>query len=1477
MAVPSRLAGLARCMRLLEAEPIWNRLRHPVAAVSRMRAESERRKMIDSVFDRAWYAIAYPEFKQSGLNALAHYHKIGIHQGYRPNGLFDEIWYRQIHPDVGSERHAVTHYLVNMKHRSPNYCFDMGWYIAHHNLAEQPDINPIAHYLAQSRRARVKASVFFDAEWYAALRPDAVTSGLDLLSHYLNFGAAEGCAPNALFDEHWYATQYGVGGGMPGVLRDYFSNGNDRCRDPHALFDTEWYLASYPDAAASTLNPLAHYLSVGAAKGYHPHLLFDPVFYRAQQHPHERTHDNPLIDYLSNEQNWGKSTHPLFSGAWYQRHNPDVVAHRVNPLRHFVQSGAREGRNPSPLFATRWYRETYPAVALSGRNALVDYLLHGAASQRNPNPLFDSAWYRHNNEDVVAAGLNPLVHYATAGWREHRNPGPDFDVDWYKAQYPETGHGTLDPLEHYLTIGQAAGYKTRPADRRTPDCDILDIPFEILRAPATLADRECCLFVTYAADGEVEDHVIAMLQALKQQGLVIVLVMVTEGLNQSLSPDLDFVDGILVRINHGWDFAAWATALAVFPDAWSSRLLVLANDSVYGPTDPKGIGRLLAVARASDKDIVSLTDSYQVQRHLMSYFTMITRSGLKNAGVRAFWTGVRSNRDKSTVIHEYELRSIERWNSRGTSFEVIFPATPGSGLPVNPTLAGWRDLVARGFPFVKVQLLRDFMDTFDATGWERLFAANRRLVPKIRKHLDSVQRRRPSPSRPVPAPKQRFVQSEDLTTYYGATTACRPADEVDLALEVPFRTVDASVLALPERVAVLAHVFYLDFCPDLLVSLDSMPVAADLFISTDTVFKQRAIQRVFATYANGDVRVEVFPNVGRDIAPMLVGFKDVFARYEIFVHVHSKKSLHDKALQEWRQFLSFNLLDGMSKVRSILHLLMAHHVGIVFSQHLPYLRRLLNYGGNFGAMKALLGRCGVELSKDLVLEFPSGSYIWGRCDALAPLLALNLGWDDFPAETGQLDGTLAHAIERSLLYIAEAAGYRWVKVADPRLIGVETLIPVAGPDDVEAALARSYRPLLRNRISTPRQTRSTDVNPILTRPDRSVRPRLNLVIPTLQPAKVFGGIATALRFFRELGDQLGSAVDMRIISVTDRVDMSCMMSLPDFRLLSDAGVNDRFDKVVLDVAEFQRGFIPVRPNDVFVATAWWTAANAFKMQEDQLAYHGCKQPVVYLIQDHEPNFYNWSPSYGRAQQTYRRPAETIAVINSEELTGYIRRRYPLTDCYVLPFELNRAIQAAIRPLPRERIIVVYGRPSVDRNCFQLLCAALSRWQGSHPPKAATWQIVSAGEAFDAKDFGHIRNLTVHGKLSLEDYGALLSRASVGVSLMASPHPSYPPLEMAYAGIQTVTNSFEGKDLGARAANIHSVADLDTDAIAAAIAEAVARAEPRIGTILPPTELRPLPCDTTRYDPAVLADRLRHAWVDAARVRRPIKALERLSA
>ena len=88
--------------------------------------------------------------------------------------------------------------------------------------------------------------------------------------------------------------------------------------------------------------------------------------------------------------------------------------------------------------------------------------------------------------------------------------------------------------------------------------------------------------------------------------------------------------------------------------------------------------------------------------------------------------------------------------------------------------------------------------------------------------------------------------------------------------------------------------------------------------------------------------------------------------------------------------------------------------------HILPLRHFL--GANRQELEALCVRVGVPLPDYERAVFASGSMFWARASALEPILDAGLCSADFENENGQVDGTLAHSIERFLGWSVQASG-----------------------------------------------------------------------------------------------------------------------------------------------------------------------------------------------------------------------------------------------------------------------------------------------------------------------------------------------------------------------------------------------------------------------------------------------------------------------
>lgn len=285
----------------------------------------------------------------------------------------------------------------------------------------------------------------------------------------------------------------------------------------------------------------------------------------------------------------------------------------------------------------------------------------------------------------------------------------------------------------------------------------------------------------------------------------------------------------------------------------------------------------------------------------------------------------------------------------------------------------------------------------------------------------------------------------------------------DYSMEVPFEfSIDAAGL-WGMRVAVACHIFYPDLAAEMLSTLDHMPIPFDLVISTDTAEKKRRIEDAAAGLRHGALSVLIVENRGRDIGPKLTAYLDLYATHDVVLFMHDKSNVSRKADgsvwidgSDWRRYLLDCLIGSRETVASILAAFAQDaRLGVVMPQHWGPIIGFTDWGKEFETARALGARMGVTLTPATVLDFPSGSMFWVRPQALRPLLELGLTLDDFPAEGGQIEGTIAHAIERLFLFSCEAAGFRWAKVSRRDLPGYSgKTVSISRPEDIARFQAR---------------------------------------------------------------------------------------------------------------------------------------------------------------------------------------------------------------------------------------------------------------------------------------------------------------------------------------------------------------------------------------------------------------------------------------
>lgn len=572
---------------------------------------------------------------------------------------------------------------------------------------------------------------------------------------------------------------------------------------------------------------------------------------------------------------------------------------------------------------------------------------------------------------------------------------------------------------------------------------------------------------------------------------------------------------------------------------------------------------------------------------------------------------------------------------------------------------------------------------------------------------------------------------------------------------VPFSPAKLSISSgyqTASRVAVHAHIFYPETVNDLCCVLRNVPYPFDVLVSTTTEANADFILRSIQLNAAAEkVIVKVVRNIGRDIAPMLIGFRDMWQQYEYICHVHSKKSLHAGFGDKWRYYLYDQLLGSRNAISTIIKELDDNpNLGLLFPDNFVDAKPFVAWAGNLPAARRLLHGLGLDqTSLEDTWEFPAGSMCWMRARAMHPLLGLTL--DDFTEEDGEVEGTLAHVIERCLIHVAAAQGYSYRKY-------------IMAAQDVEwTRSAPSYPP--PKAITVVGERWIPDSISIATHPRYDLEP-LNR---TFNPAAV--NIHWIVPDFGR--GQGGHMTIFRLIYFLDRFGHRQTVWIRHAHLhRSEDEAKKKIQNWYQPISD--RVIVRFLPNDVsgisgdaVIATDGWTVYPVMNMTLFKERF--------YLVQDHEVYFHARGTKYFLMENTYRMGLKALCAgkwlygIVTEKYGQWARSwdlAYDSSIYHPKPKAPTVAESSKSRHQPR---IAFYARQHTERRAVDLGLAALTL-------------LYNEGVNFHVDLFGAELTLsppyphTLHGVLQPKELANLYCNCTIGI-VFSGTNYSLIPMEM----------------------------------------------------------------------------------------------------
>jgi hypothetical protein len=321
--------------------------------------------------------------------------------------------------------------------------------------------------------------------------------------------------------------------------------------------------------------------------------------------------------------------------------------------------------------------------------------------------------------------------------------------------------------------------------------------------------------------------------------------------------------------------------------------------------------------------------------------------------------------------------------------------------------------------------------------------------------------------------------------------------------------------------------------------------------------------------------------------------------------------------------------------------------------------------------------------------------------------------------------------------------------------------------------------------------------------------RVNIVTDSINSSSLFGGVGTALIFAALLANKLNA--QLRIITRTERANpenVNHILSLYGIKLENE---------VQFKFAAFydQKYELDIFKDDLFITTSWWTTAATLPSVPNA--------NIIYLLQEDERMFYPFGDDRLRCEQILRN-SDIRFLINTKLLFDHLVHdgfdNIAAQGMWFEPAFPTQVFHPSTMKSLGKRKFFFYARPNNLRNLFYLGIEVIEQAIALQVLDLEHWEIFLVGKDIPSLTFSGGYAPIKCENLSWSEYAELVGTIDLGLSLMYTPHPSYPPLDLVASGAVVVTNRFSNKrDLSCYSANL-ICADLDRDSIVEALRQAV---------------------------------------------------------
>lgn len=536
--------------------------------------------------------------------------------------------------------------------------------------------------------------------------------------------------------------------------------------------------------------------------------------------------------------------------------------------------------------------------------------------------------------------------------------------------------------------------------------------------------KRYAVYVFYDREKHADEYNFYLLKELKKE-VDHLLVICNGGVSADGKRRFEMIaDEVLERENQGFDITAYKIGIERmgYEKLQEYDEVLVLNSTFFGPFYP--FHEMFEKMDQRDLDFWGMTTFHEVPfdpfgtikyghipTHIQSFFMVFRRSLVQSADFQNYWANMPKIHSYEEAIGFHEAIFTKEFADKGYRWAVYADSSDLIGFTYDPLRDFPRYMIEeKRCPLLKRRsFFHEYGEAFSRSGGEGAKEALEYIERELSYDVDMIW-----------------------------DNLLRLENQADLKKRMHWNFVVSSRIPKKRKkeqpaIALVLHIYYEELAGFCRRYAENMPEGTDVFITVPNEEKLTAVKKAFEGFPH-PVEYRIVGNLGRDVAPFLVGCKDLIDRYELICKVHDKKVYQVKPMslgESWAYKCFENLLKNKTFVENVIAVFEENpRLGMLtppVPNHGPYYPTTGKgeWGDNFAVARELADTLGLTVNLDPRKEpvAPLGSMFWVRTDALKCLFAHDWQYEEFPKEPIADDATVLHAIERIYPFCVQQEGY----------------------------------------------------------------------------------------------------------------------------------------------------------------------------------------------------------------------------------------------------------------------------------------------------------------------------------------------------------------------------------------------------------------------------------------------------------------------